>query len=346
VRALEDLCRPVEAVAAIAPFAERPGRGSAEGTAEDAVEGAAEGAAEERVDARNNADAGAANTNAGALPHDTGGEADCGGCAWRAEHIAEGGPAQATTTQFILVPPRKWSGGSSGGSLRPSQQPSESLSSAQPQPQSSSPPASSSSYDGAQHLLAHAARDWSAAGRASRQDLYGPVLAAAAALHAPLTMLAAAAEAAAAGAAEKVAKFAAAAEGRGVVSPRALVPGCGAGRLAWELAAKGFSVHANDGTRRPLLGPHLYNAAAVHLCLASKPISVCLSCVALVRRSELRDAGPLRGHVHATAALGRWRCLRVQRRRAHDARNNIVVPVSSRGRHKPGGCSGTELGVQ
>ena len=78
--------------------------------------------------------------------------------------------------------------------------------------------ASAGSYDSPLQILAHIARDWSAEGASSRKELYGPVVTA------------------------MCERFAG---GRGDVE--VLVPGSGAGRLAWELTDLGFRVLANDG---------------------------------------------------------------------------------------------------
>lgn len=67
-------------------------------------------------------------------------------------------------------------------------------------------------------VIAHLERDWSSSGIESRNELYTPILS---------TMQL---------------------EVQSENTKSVLVPGAGAGRLAYELAQIGFNVHANDGT--------------------------------------------------------------------------------------------------
>jgi len=89
-----------------------------------------------------------------------------------------------------------------------------------------SPPATEQSYDSAAQLLAHLARDWSAAGAAARRKTHRPVLRALRRVQRRRRPL------------------------------RVLVPGAGACRLAWEIARRGHRVEANDESVGMMVAAH------------------------------------------------------------------------------------------
>lgn len=89
-----------------------------------------------------------------------------------------------------------------------------------------SPQAAEQSYDSAAQLLAHLARDWSAAGAAARRKTHRPVLRALRRTHRCRRPL------------------------------RVLVPGAGACRLAWEIAKRGHRVEANDVSIGMMVAAH------------------------------------------------------------------------------------------
>jgi len=95
-------------------------------------------------------------------------------------------------------------------------------------------------YDTAQQLLAHLARDWSADGASARAKTHRPVLRA-------LRR------------AERQWRW----RWRGAAPLRVLVPGAGMGRLAWEVARRGHRVEANDASPSMLVAAHALLSGAV-----------------------------------------------------------------------------------
>ena len=100
------------------------------------------------------------------------------------------------------------------------------------------PPPKSSTYTSGEMVIAHVARDWSSTAREwARARTHAPVLRAIDAIH----------------------------RRHGRKQPlRILVPGAGAGRLAWELSTRGHRVEANDASSTMVLAARAMIASAAH----------------------------------------------------------------------------------
>jgi len=111
-----------------------------------------------------------------------------------------------------------------------------------------------STYDDPFQAIAHLARDWSAQGVLSRQELYEPILTEMNTLYPPSSSSPSSSSSSSSSSSASSPSSPSSSsqlptrmmgfEGREGV--HVLVPGAGAGRLAWELACLGFNVHAND----------------------------------------------------------------------------------------------------